>query len=68
MNDEDLIVYLAKLNGCKVIWKLIKAWFQNHKCSRARYELYHVKDMDAVDRRQCNIVDGRFFRAIMMKD
>lgn len=51
------------------IYKIIKAWFVNRRCSRAKFQMYHPSDkLDAEERRACNICDGYFFPPMELED
>jgi hypothetical protein len=46
--------------------KLIKAWYQNGRCSRAEHRRYHPLYDDTFQ--SFNIVDGRFFPPMVLPE
>ena len=48
------------------LWPLLKAWWQNDKCSRRLHRLYHPVHDDTFQ--SFNIVDGRFFPPIELRE
>lgn len=49
------------------LYKIAKTLWLNYRYP-VQFSLYHPIDIEAIDRRQCNICDGHFFPAMRLED